>query len=188
MFATSKSYLLKQNHKKKVNEYNILSEQDFISLECDEKYFNVAIGSSTTRKKVTERLLDADCSPFSVLAKSSIIYDKNTIGEGAAICDHVMITSNATIGSYFQANLYSYVAHDCQIGDFVTFAPRVSCNGNVVIEDFAYIGTGAILKQGSKENPLIIGTGATVGMGAVVTKNVPTNTVVVGNPAKPLIK
>jgi acyl-[acyl carrier protein]--UDP-N-acetylglucosamine O-acyltransferase len=35
----------------------------------------------------------------------------------------VTLTSNITIGKHFQANLYSYVEHDCVIGDFVTFAP-----------------------------------------------------------------
>jgi acetyltransferase-like isoleucine patch superfamily enzyme len=70
------------------------------------------------------------------------------------------------------------------IGDYVTFAPRVHCNGNVHIEDHAYIGTGAILRQGTPDKPLIIGRGAVVGMGAVVTKDVAPNTVVVGNPAK----
>lgn len=41
-------------------------------------------------------------------------------------------------GRHFHANLYSYVEHDCVIGDFVTFAPGVKCNGNVVVEDYAY--------------------------------------------------
>ena len=97
-----------------------------------------------------------------------------------------MITSNAQIGSFFQANIYSYVAHDCKIGDFVTFAPRVSCNGNVVIEDHAYIGTGAVIRQGTADRPIVIGSGAVVGMGAVVTKSVPPGTTVVGNPAAEL--
>ncbi len=110
------------------------------------------------------------------------------IDSGAILAPFVTITSNVRIGKNFHANIYSYVAHDCVIGDFVTFAPAVRCNGNVVIEDHAYIGTGAILKQGRPDKPLVIGRGAVVGMGAVVTKDVPPGVTVVGNPARPLIK
>ena len=112
--------------------------------------------------------------------------DAVELGEGAIISPFVTITSNVRIGRHFHANLYSYVAHDCVIGDFVTFAPAVRCNGNVVIEDHAYVGTGAILKQGKPGEPLIIGRRAVVGMGAVVTKNVPEGMTVIGNPARPL--
>lgn len=110
------------------------------------------------------------------------------IHSGAILAPFVTITSNVRIGKNFHANIYCYVAHDCVIGDFVTFAPAVRCNGNVVIEDHAYIGTGAILKQGRPDKPLVIGRGAVVGMGAVVTKDVPPGVTVVGNPARPLIK
>ena len=58
--------------------------------------------------------------------------------------------------------------------------------GNVVIEDHAYIGSGAILRQGKPGQPLVIGRGATVGMGAVVTKDVAAGSTVVGNPARPM--
>lgn len=171
-----------------VNSARVLSELEFANSQASEKFFNVAIGSSAARGDVAQRLIEAGCEPFSAIASSAIIYDECEIGMGATLCDNVMITSNALVGRFFQANIYSYVAHDCKIGDFVTFAPRVSCNGNVIIDDYAYIGTGAVLKQGTKENPLLIGRGATVGMGAVVTKNVPPNAVVVGNPAKPMVK
>ena len=67
------------------------------------------------------------------------------------------------------------------IGDYVTFAPAVRCNGNVTIGDGAYIGAGAIIRQG-----LTIGAGATIGMGAVVTKAVPAGETWIGNPARPI--
>ena len=103
---------------------------------------------------------------------------------GAALSPFVTIGSNVKIGQCFHANLYSYVEHDCIIGDYVTFAPGVKCNGNIHIQDHAYIGAGAIIKQGTPDQPLIIGTGAIVGMGAVVTKSVPAGVTVVGNPAR----
>ena len=106
------------------------------------------------------------------------------VGEGSVFCDFTIITASARIGRHFHCNIYSYVAHDCVIGDFVTFAPGVSCNGNVHIEDDVYVGTGAILKQGRPGKPLRIGKGAVIGMGAVVTRDVPPGVVVVGNPAR----
>ena len=69
------------------------------------------------------------------------------------------------------------------IGDYVTFAPRVSCNGNVTIGDGTYVGTGAILRQG-----ITVGANATIGMGAVVTKDIAAGTTVIGNPARVIQK
>ncbi len=146
----------------------------------DETVF--AIGDSGIRKKVVERFA---FRAGNLIAPTAIVGPEVELGEGAVLCDYTMITASATIGRHFQANIYSYVAHDCVIGDYVTFAPRVCCNGRVHIGDGAYIGTGAVIRPGVPGGePLLIGAGATVGMGAVVTKNVPPGAVVVGNPAK----
>jgi len=169
-----------------INGYRVVSEDEFLSLDCAQRLFNVAIADSSTRQRLATRALERGARPWSIRAPDVSVYDANEIAEGAILCAGTIVTSNAKIGRFFHANLGSYVAHDCVIGDFVTFAPRVHCNGNVHIGDYAYIGTGAIIKQGTSGRPLLVGERAVIGMGAVVTKDVPARTTVVGNPARPL--
>lgn len=173
---------------KEVNGYKVISKDEFLSLEFEEKLFNIAIGNSIVREKIAEELISKGVTPFTVVHDNTVILDKSTIENGAILCPFVTVTSNAKIGKFFHANIYSYVAHDCVIGDYVTFAPSVKCNGSVIIEDHVYIGTGAVIKQGTPKRPIIIGKGAVIGMGSVVTKSVPPGVTVFGNPAKPLGK
>lgn len=169
-----------------INGYDVLSTEEFLSVSAEERYFNVAIGSGKVREKIYREMSNTDAKPFRIQAHNATMLDEIDIGKGAILCPYTTITSNVKIGQFFHSNIYSYVAHDCIIGDFVTFAPGVKCNGNVIIENHAYIGTGAIIKQGTPDRPIVIGEGAVVGMGAVVTKSVPAGATVVGNPAKPL--
>jgi sugar O-acyltransferase (sialic acid O-acetyltransferase NeuD family) len=138
------------------------------------------------RSALAEKCASAGVKFFSVVASNAVRMDSVEVGEGALISPFATLTSNITIGAHFQANLYSYVEHDCVIGDFVTFAPRVCCNGNVHIGDHAYVGTGAVIRQGRPGAPLRIGRGAVVGMGAVVVGDVEPGTTVVGVPARPM--
>lgn len=171
-----------------VNGVRLMSEAEFLAAEFGHRLFNVAIANSASRQAIAERCMAQGATPFTLSAESSIVYDGNEIGEGGIFCAYCLVTANIRIGRFFHSNFYSYVAHDCVIGDYVTFAPRVQCNGNVHIHDHAYIGASAVLKQGTPDRPLVIGEGAIVGMGAVVTKDVPPGATVVGNPARPLIK
>jgi sugar O-acyltransferase (sialic acid O-acetyltransferase NeuD family) len=170
-----------------VNGHRVMRLDAFLA-SGQPRYFNIAISDSRIRERLVASCLAAGAAPFSIVAASSLDLDDNAIGDGAILCPFTIVTSNARIGRFFHANIYSYVAHDCRIGDFVTFAPHVSCNGGVIVEDHAYIGTGAVLRQGTADRPIVIGAGAIVGMGAVVTRSVPPGTTVAGNPAAPLRK
>ncbi|ACI93697.1 transferase hexapeptide repeat protein [Afipia carboxidovorans OM5] len=165
-----------------VNGVPVISLDQFLNLG-DNRRFTIAIADSHARERLANTCLVAGAESFSVTAPTVRDLGNNKIGEGAILCDFSMLTSNATIGKFVHLNIYSYIAHDCVVGDYVTFAPGVKCNGHVIIEDHAYIGTGVVIRHGSPK-PIRIGKGAIVGMGAVITKDVEPYTLVVGNPAK----
>jgi acetyltransferase-like isoleucine patch superfamily enzyme len=69
------------------------------------------------------------------------------------------------------------------LGAGVTVAPSATLAGGVTLGAQAYVGSGAILRPGTT-----VGEGALIGMGAVVLRDVPAGIVVVGNPARPLVR
>jgi sugar O-acyltransferase (sialic acid O-acetyltransferase NeuD family) len=168
------------------NGHRVLGWDDFLKADASMRAIAVAVADPAVRTSVVARCEAAGIPFLAIRAANVVEMDDVILGEGAILSPFVTLTSNIRIGRHFHANLYSCVEHDCVIGDFVTFAPGVRCNGNVHIGDRAYIGAGAILRQGRPGAPLEIGAGAVVGMGAVVTRSVAPGAVVVGNPARPL--
>lgn len=83
------------------------------------------------------------------------------------IGNNVQVTDNV----HFHPHGGGHVARR-QYPDFDIF-------GKIVVEDWAYIGSGSHIMAG-----VTIGEGALVAAGSIVTKSVPANTVVGGNPAK----
>lgn len=172
------------NTDRQVNGSEVLTWQAFLDLGADDRSVCIAIANSKVREKLADKCVEARVRLRSARHSSVVVMDNVEIAEGACLSPFVTLTSNIRVGRCFHANLYSYVEHDCVIGDFVTFAPGVKCNGNVHVHDHVYIGAGAIIKQGQPGKPLVIGHGAIVGMGAVVTRDVAPGVTVAGNPAR----
>jgi sugar O-acyltransferase (sialic acid O-acetyltransferase NeuD family) len=161
------------------NGHAVLAFADFAAIPGAKVV--VAVANPAARQVIVARCTAAGLGFYEVRAPQMVVMDQVKIGPGALFSPWTTLTSNLRIGAHFHCNLYSYVEHDCVIGDFVTFAPAVRCNGNVTVGDGAYVGAGAVIRQG-----ITIGAGAVVGMGAVVVRDVAPGETVVGNPAKVL--
>ena len=91
----------------------------------------------------------------------------------------VEMTVNITLGNFVSVNRLGALGHDCVLGDFTAIGPLASISGNVSSGCGVDIGTSAAIRQG-----VSLGDGCGIGMGAVVVGDVPTNELVVGNPAR----
>lgn len=108
------------------------------------------------------------------------------IGIGTVICAGSILTTNIVIGRHVQINLNCTIGHDVKIGDYATLAPGVHVSGCVHIGKRVYIGTGAVIINGTQDTPIVIGDDVVIGAGACVTKSVAPGLTVVGVPARPL--
>lgn len=148
----------------------------------------------------------------SILCPGAIIYTGTEIGHNTLIGDNCSIREKCKIGSYCIISRLVSVNYETIIGDHTKIMDNSHITGNMiignnvfisvlvsttndnsmgrdedaidhligpVIEDYVTIGAGANILPSVR-----IGENAIVGAGAVVTKDVPSNKVVMGVPAK----
>ena len=122
----------------------------------------------------------------------SVILPKAVIGENCNICAHTLIENDVVIGDNVTVKSGVYIWDGITLKDNVFIGPCVTFTNDkkprskqypdefpkTVVEEGASIGANATLLPG-----ITIGKNALVGAGAVVTKNVPENAIMVGNPA-----
>lgn len=97
--------------------------------------------------------------------------DKSTFGSEPyliTIGNHVTITSGV-----------KFITHDGGVWVFRKKCPEIDSFGRIFIGNNVFIGINSIILPG-----VTIGNNVVVGAGSVVTKDVPDNVVVGGNPAK----
>lgn len=171
-----------------INGDRVISYSEFLKLNCKKKYINITIANSSIRQKIAQQILSDGLKVFSIISHQGLALSNVQSDMALILSPFAVISSNVQLGNFCHIGFHSSISHDCKIGDYVTIATGARCNGNVYIEDHAYIGSGAVIKQGTPDKPLVIGKGAVVGMGAVVTKSVPPGVTVIGNPARLLEK
>jgi UDP-2-acetamido-3-amino-2,3-dideoxy-glucuronate N-acetyltransferase len=118
---------------------------------------------------------------FVEIQKGAKIGANCKISSHTFICEGVTIESNVFIGHGVTFINDRYPQATNSAGQPQTEADWI-CQ-NTLVKRGASIGSGATLLGG-----ITIGENATVGAGSVVTKDVPANTIVAGNPAKVLRK
>lgn len=160
--------------------------------EVKEKYTYLkvigAIGNPKIRQIVMEKVANAGFGTETIIHPNVEYSQWVEFGKGTIICAGNILTANIVLGEHVHINLDCTIGHDVIMGDYTTLAPGVHVSGWVHLGKRVYVGTGAVIINGTRDNPLILGDDVIVGAGACVTKSVKPGMTVVGVPAKPLMK
>jgi acetyltransferase-like isoleucine patch superfamily enzyme len=122
------------------------------------------------------------------------LVESDSISPGTRVWAFAHVMPEAVIGAGCNIADHTYIEGDVVIGDRVTVKWGVYPRDGLRVEDDVFIGPQAMFtndrfprsRQPFEASVTTIRQGASVGAGAVVTKSVPEDVVVVGNPARVL--
>ncbi len=139
----------------------------------------IAIADPAERKRIAAMLDGLGWTPETFVHDTAVVGLNAAIGRGTVVFPYCRIATDCRIGEHVIVNSGSGVAHDTDVGNFVTLLGAVSLNGHVVVGEGALFGAGSMVYPKKK-----IGAWARVGLGSVVLRNVQANCTVFGNPAQ----
>jgi len=141
----------------------------------------VAIGNNPIREEVVKRVLTIHSSFrfVQLIHPSASISPFACVGPGSIIMPNVCVNSDASVGGHCILNTGCSIDHDGIIEDYVNISPGATLAGSVTLSKSVFVGTGALFAP-----DVVVGKDSKVGMGSVVLTDVPSKTLVVGNPAE----
>lgn len=150
--------------------------------QLDDHYFVNGIGSTNNYFKKAE-IIDSAGIPgdrfVNVIHPSASVSDMASLGHGIVVFQNAVVTSNAQIGDHCMLLPTSVTSHDVSLGRATILAGGAVVSGNTSIGLNCYLGANSSVKDG-----LRIGDRCLIGMGCVVVRDVASNSVLVGNPAR----
>lgn len=138
-----------------------------------------AIGDNRVRTRCSATLRSLGFELLRIVHPSAVVSPSARFEAGTFLAAGSILNPGARVGRDVIVNTGASVDHDCVVEDGAHLSPGVRLSGRVRVERLAWLGTGAVVKDG-----ITIGEGSIVGAGAVAVRDVPPGVVVYGNPAR----
>jgi len=168
----------------KLCNYTVIGKQENIVALKQEYHIEgciITIGDNWSRKKVYQQIskLSPNLEWPNAIHPSVIISNNVTIGNGILAMAGVIVNAGSYLGDFTNYFTRCNIEHDCYISDFSSISAGVVLGGKVRVGKYSAIALNATVFD-----RIIIGDNSVIGSASLVTKDVPNNVLVYGNPAK----
>ena len=203
LFGLRRNFKIIVNEILKTSSYNIIGFIDenindkFIIIE-KKKIFNrnkdqkklinkkdtkgiITFGDNFLRKQIFSRVhkINKNFKWEKLISKQSFISKNVVVEQGSIVMPGVIINSYSRIGQMCLINTGSIIEHDNYFKNFSSAGPGVTTSGNVIVNELSHLGTGSVVIH-----DITIGKNTILGASSVAIKNLNSDSVYVGNPAK----
>jgi sugar O-acyltransferase (sialic acid O-acetyltransferase NeuD family) len=139
----------------------------------------LAIGSSSARETIAGLLAHSPVSFPAIVHPDTTMGCDVRLAEGVVVAAGSRLSTSIEVGRHVHIDQNAVVGHDCILGDFSRLNPQACVSGAVKIGRGVLIGANATVLQG-----LRVGDAAVVGAGSCVVRDVPSDSLVKGVPAR----
>ncbi len=173
----------KNANKFTADKIDIISKEDLFEAYSNLDKVIIANGEPAVRQSIFNELHSKGLSFDTLIDNTALVSPSAYIGEGSIICDFCSISSDVLINENVLVNRQSIIGHDIQVGKHAVISSTVNLGGAVRVGDGAYVAMGAQVREG-----LNIGSFSIISMGSIVQRDVPNDIIVMGNPARAILK
>ena len=141
--------------------------------------FVIGNGEPNVKDIIFQKLINANCEVTNLIHPTSYCSESARLGKGVVIKLWNLVNPQAHYGNNVLIQNHTALGAGVILGDNVVISPHCFVGGDTKIGKNTYVAPHSCVRNG-----LTIGENVIIGMGSVVTKDIPDNAVVYGNPAK----
>jgi sugar O-acyltransferase (sialic acid O-acetyltransferase NeuD family) len=144
-----------------------------------DEIFICAIGKTKAKLNCADLMAKRGGEFVNLIHPSAHVAPDAKLGRGLFLFIHALISTGADVGDHTTLNANASVGHDASTGRGCTISSYCDVTGNVRLGVGVFMGSHASVLQG-----ITVGDFATIGAGSVVIRKVPSETSVMGVPAR----